>query len=239
MAHLEGEPKARYVAQMFARIARRYDLLNTVMTAGLHHRWRRQAARMAADGLTGTALDVATGTGDFAFALFRQPDIGTVVGLDFAPEMLAVARRKVRTRDLSHGFAFLQADALALPFPDDTFACVTCGFSMRNVTDIPLALTEMVRVARPGGRVVVLEIVPIEGNGPLSRLVRLYFQRIVPILGSLLAGDRETYTYLPRSVEGFPTAGKLAGLMEQAGLGAVRWRKVGIGSVAILVGLKH
>ncbi len=238
MAHLQGDTKARYVAQMFARISRRYDLLNTLMSAGLHHRWRRLAARLASDGLAGTALDVATGTGDFLFELVKQSGIDAAVGLDVVPEMLDLASQKAQRRSLSHRLMLVQGDALALPFPNDVFACVTTGFAMRNVADLSQALAEMTRVVKPGGRVVILEIVPVESNGPLSRLMRLYFRRMVPILGSIVAGDREAYTYLPKSVEVFPTAGKLAGLMEQAGLGSVSWQKAGMGSVAILVGQK-
>ncbi len=238
MAHLQGDTKARYVAQMFARISRRYDLLNTLMSAGLHHSWRRLATRLATNGLAGTALDVATGTGDFLFELIKRPDIDAAVGLDVVPEMLDLARQKAQRRSMSHRLVLVQGDALALPFPDDIFACVTTGFAMRNVADLPQALAEMIRVIRPGGRLAILEIVPIESNGPLSRLMRLYFRRMVPVLGSIVAGDREAYTYLPKSIEVFPTAGKLAGLMEQAGLGSVSWQKAGMGSVAILVGEK-
>ncbi len=238
MAHLQGDSKARYVAQMFARISRRYDLLNTLMSGGLHHRWRRLATRLATDGLAGTALDVATGTGDFLFELIKRPDIDTAVGLDVVPEMLDLARRKAQRRSMSHPLVLIQGDALALPFQDDVFACVTTGFAMRNVADLPRALAEMTRVIRPGGRVAILEIVPMETKGPLSRLMQLYFRWMVPVLGSIVAGDREAYTYLPKSVEVFPTAGKLAGLMEQAGLESVNWRKAGMGSVAILVGQK-
>lgn len=238
MAHLQGDAKARYVAKMFARISRRYDLLNTLMSAGLHHRWRRLATRLATDGLAGTALDVATGTGDFLFELIKRPGIDAAVGLDVVPEMLDLARQKAQRRSMSHQLTLVQGDALALPFPDNVFSCVTTGFAMRNVIDLPQALSEMTRVIRPGGKVAILEIVPMESDGPLSRLMQLYFRRMVPVLGSIVAGDREAYTYLPKSVEVFPTAGKLSGLMEQAGLMSVRWQKAGMGSVAILVGQK-
>lgn len=238
MADLKGEARARYVASLFARIARRYDLLNTIMTGGLHHRWRRQASLMATGGLTGPALDVATGTGDFALALARRPGIKTVMGLDFVPEMVALAIQKAERRGVSRQVRFLQGDALALPFPDNTFACATSGFGLRNVTDVPAALAEMARVIYPGGRVGILEIVPHEQTGPLARLLRLYFQRVVPVLGGVLTGDREAYTYLPRSVDVFPLASELVRLMEQAGLQGVRYRMVGMGTVAIHVGEK-
>ena len=238
MAELKGEAKARFVASMFARISRRYDLLNTVMTGGMHHRWRHRTARLAADGLAGPALDVATGTGDFMLALARQPGIQSMVGVDLVSQMIAVAREKAERLHLSHRVTFLHADALNLPFPNGVFACVTSGFGMRNVTDVPAALAEMARVVRPGGRVAILEITPPESTGPLQRLVRLYLHRVVPLLGGILAGDHQAYEYLPGSVEACPPASELARIMESAGLGRIRCQKVAIGAVAILVGEK-
>ncbi len=235
---LQGEEKARYVAGMFARISRRYDLLNTVMTGGMHHRWRRLTARLAAEGLEGDALDVATGTGDLAFALSKRGEVRSAVGVDFVPEMVSLAALKAERRRLSGRAVFLQGDALALPFQDDTFTCATSGFGMRNMADVPLAVAEMARVVKPGGRVAVLEITPLPGNGPFPKLFRFYFHRIVPLVGGLLTGDREAYTYLPRSVDLFPAAEAFAALMVQAGLINVRCLKVGMGSVAIHVGEK-
>ena len=239
MAELKGEARASYVAAMFARIARTYDLMNTVMTGGQHHRWRSQAARLASAGLEGPALDVATGTGDFAFALAKRPGIERVIGIDFVPEMVTAATRKAKRRKLHRPVEFFNGDALTLPFPDNSFACATSGFSLRNVIDLPGAIGEMVRVVRPGGRVVNLEITPLERNGPFARLFRLYFHRMVPLVGGLLAREREAYTYLPRSVDLFPSADKLAGIMEQAGLQSVTYKKIGLGTVAIHVGIKR
>lgn len=238
MAHLKGEAKARYVAAMFARISRRYDLLNTVITGGMHHRWRRLAATLAAEGLAGHALDVATGTGELAFALARQPGIQSVVGVDFVPEMVTLARHKARLRNVSHRVTFARGDALALPFDDGSFACAAAGFTLRNVTDVPAALAEMARVVRPGGRVAVLETTPFERNGPLSRLVRLYFHGVVPVVGGVLARDREAYSYLIQSADVFPRATELARLMEEAGFQRVRYRTVAMGAIAIHVGEK-
>lgn len=238
MADLRGEAKARYVAAMFARIARRYDMVNTVMTVGAHHRWRRQTVRMAIAGNQGMALDVATGTGDLAFALANRPEVASVVGVDTVPEMMAVARQKAQRRGVSERVSFLQGDALALPFPSDTFACATAGFSMRNVTDVPAAVAEMARVVRPGGRVAILEIIPFERDGPLPQMFRLYFHRVVPTLGALLAGDHDAYTYLPQSVDAFLSVTDMVWLMSQIGLRSVRYRRVALGAVTILVGRK-
>ena len=236
---LQGNEKAQYVAGMFARISRRYDLLNTVMTGGMHHRWRRLTARLAVEGLEGAALDVATGTGDLAFALSRRNEVNSHRRCRLCAEdgrRLPPSRRSgcgCRARLL-----FLQGDALALPFQDDTFICATSGFSMRNVVDVPLAVAEMARVVKPGGRVAVLEITPFASNGLFPKLFRFYFHRIVPLIGGFIGGDREAYTYLPHSVDTFPTAEAFAALMVEAGLKNVRYLRVGMGSVALYVGEK-
>ena len=224
---------------MFARISRRYDLLNTVMTGGRHYAWRRTATDMAVGGLTGVALDVATGTGDFALALARHPSVSKVIGLDFTREMLSLAERKAQRKGLAQRLDLVVSDAHALPFPDDQFICATVGFGVRNFIDVPRALQEMARVVRPGGRVVVLEIVRVEGRGPLSWLFPLYFRYATPWLGALLAGDREAYAYLPESVEEFLSARELASMMQQVGLSNVTFRKMALGAVAIHVGEKE
>ena len=225
---------------MFARISRRYDLLNTVMTAGRHYAWRRMAADMAVgpDSSAGPALDVATGTGDFALDLARKPSVSHVVGLDPTRDMLSVATGKARRKGLAERMTFVVGDAHALPFPDNHFICATVGFGIRNLADVPRALREMARVVRPGGRVVTLEIVRIEGRGPMSRLFPLYFRYVTPWLGALLARDRDAYTYLPESVEEFLSAREVASMMEKAGLLNVTFRKLALGAVAIHVGEK-
>ena len=236
MAQLRGRARARYVAEMFARISGRYDLLNTVMTAGRHHAWRRLAADMAVGSLDGPALDVATGTGDFAHDLARKPAPTNVVGLDFSPEMLRIAGRKASQKGLTGRVSYLVGDAHALPFTDDRFICATVGFGIRNFIDTPRALREMARVVMPGGLVVSLEIVRVEGLDPVSRTVQLHFRYVTPWLGAILAGDREAYTYLPQSVKGFLSADELSSMMEQAGLRHVTYRKLALGAVAVHVG---
>ena len=230
--------RARYVSRMFARIARRYDLLNTLMTAGRHYSWRRLAAGLATAGLAGPALDVATGTGDFAIALAARPEVTRVAGLDFTHEMLPIARRKTRIRGLDSSADYLVGDAHYLPFRDDTFICATVGFGVRNFIDVPHAVKEMARVVRPSGRVAVLEIVRLERRGPFSRLFTFYFRHLTPVLGGIFAGDREAYTYLPESVAGFLSAAELASIMEEAGLGNVTVRKLAWGTVSVITGEK-
>lgn len=237
MARLRGEERARYVSRMFGRISRRYDLLNTVMTGGMHYAWRRMAAYTAVGtGLDGAALDVACGTGDFAFDLARKPNIEHVVGLDFVPQMLALAKGKSSRQGLIAQTTFTVGDAHALPFADDSFVCATVGFGVRNFIDVPRALSEMARVVMPGGRVVVLEIVRVEGEGLHRRVLPWCFQRVAPILGAVLAGDSEAYSYLPQSVDEFLSARQLAEVMEGAGMRNVQRRSLGLGMVAIVSG---
>jgi demethylmenaquinone methyltransferase / 2-methoxy-6-polyprenyl-1,4-benzoquinol methylase len=213
---------------MFDRIARVYDLMNSVMTAGMHHRWRERAADLARVGPGSTALDVATGTGDLAVELARRG--AEVTGSDFAPAMLEIARRK------APGLTFEEDDALNLAQPDDSFDAVTVGFGARNFADLDRGLSEMTRVARPGGRVVVLEITT-PTNPPLSWFFKAWFDRIVPQLGRL-AGDPDAYTYLPSSVRRFPGPEELAARMAAAGLTDVRWILTAGGIIAIHAGTK-
>ena len=237
MADLRGDEKRAYVADLFARIAGRYDLMNTLMTAGMHHRWKRRTAIVTADGLTGPALDVATGTGDLAFALASRPEINLAVGVDLLPAMVGIARSKQYAGGKSPRAGFALGDALCLPFPDATFACATAGFSLRNMPDVPAAIAEMVRVVRPGGRVTTLELTPMPG-GLRASFFRLYFHGVVPLVGQAVAGDRGAYTYLPQSVDHFLEADRLAGLFEEKGLVNVSYRKLGFGTVAIHQGTK-
>ena len=238
MAHLQGKDRARYVTRMFARISRRYDLLNTVMTAGRHHAWRRMATDAALADLSGPALDVATGTGDLALEMARTPPVSRVVGLDSTVEMLSVALRKAQRKGLAPRLSLLVGDAHSLPFPDGHFICAAVGFGVRNFIDPPRALKEMARVVRPGGRVVVLEIVRKEAESFVGKILPICFRYATPWLGAVLAGDRDAYSYLPESVQGFLSAKELASMMEDAGLSNVRFREVALGSVAIHVGEK-
>jgi demethylmenaquinone methyltransferase / 2-methoxy-6-polyprenyl-1,4-benzoquinol methylase len=217
------------VKAMFNRIARVYDRMNSVMTAGMHHGWRERAADLAQVGPGSTALDVATGTGDLAIELARRG--AEVTGSDFAPAMLELARKK------APGLTFEEGDALDLAHPDGAFDAVTVGFGARNFADLDRGLAEMARVTRPGGRVVVLEITSPQ-KPPLSWFFRAWFDRIVPALGRL-AGDPDAYTYLPSSVRRFPDPEELAGRMAAAGLADVRWILTAGGIIAIHVGTRN
>jgi demethylmenaquinone methyltransferase/2-methoxy-6-polyprenyl-1,4-benzoquinol methylase len=226
------EPQVR---AMFDRIAGIYDRLNSVMTAGLHHQWRRRAADLAAVGPGARALDVATGTGDLAFELARRVSPGgEVVGADFSESMLAIARAKQTDRPPPVPVRFEQANALALPYPDDSFAAATVGFGVRNFSDLDAGLRELARVVRPGGRVVILEMTTPQ-RPPLSTFFGLWFDRVVPVLGRF-AGDPDAYTYLPNSVRRFPGPEPLAARMVQAGLDSVRYIITAGGIIALHVG---
>jgi len=217
----EGQVRA-----MFDGIARVYDLMNSLMTAGLHHRWRERAADLAALRPGGRALDVACGTGDLAIELARRVGpSGTVVGSDFSEAMLERARAK------SSGVRWEWANALELPYADGEFDAATVGFGARNFSDLDRGLAEMARVVRPGGRVVVLEITTPQ-RPPLSTFFSIWFDRVVPALGKL-AGNPDAYAYLPSSVKRFPAPDALAARMVAAGLADVRWILTAGGIIAL------
>jgi len=214
------------VQAMFDRIARVYDLMNSVMTVGMHHRWRRRTADLAAVGPGERALDVATGTGDLALELRSRG--AEVVGMDFSERMLELAREK------APDIRFEGGNALELSYADGEFDAATVGFGARNFSDLHRGLAEMARVVRPGGRVVVLEITTPE-RPPLSWFFRLWFDRLVPLLGRL-AGDPEAYSYLPSSVRRFPGARPLAAEMAAVGLVRIRYVVTAGGIIAIHAG---
>jgi demethylmenaquinone methyltransferase/2-methoxy-6-polyprenyl-1,4-benzoquinol methylase len=214
------------VRAMFDRIAGVYDAMNSVMTAGMHHRWRERAADLAQVGPGDSALDVATGTGDLAVELARRVGpSGRVVGSDFSEGMLDLARRK------SGQVRWEWADALDLSYESDSFDAATVGFGARNFSDLGRGLSEMSRVVRPGGRVVVLEITTPQ-KPPLSFFFRAWFDTVVPAIGRV-AGDADAYTYLPSSVRRFPGPRELGAEMAGAGLRDVGWILTAGGIIAI------
>ena len=222
------EPQVR---AMFDRIAGVYDVMNSVMTAGLHHKWRSRAADLAQVSAGDAVLDVATGTGDLALELAsRVGPGGSVIGSDFSTEMLARARIKAPQ------LRWEQANALELPYEDDSFAAVTVGFGARNFSDLDRGLSEMTRVARPGGRVVVLEITtPVKP--PLSTFFSAWFDHVVPLIGRV-AGDPDAYAYLPSSVKRFPGPHELAQRLDAAGLEEISYLLTAGGIIAIHCGRK-
>jgi demethylmenaquinone methyltransferase/2-methoxy-6-polyprenyl-1,4-benzoquinol methylase len=226
----DSDQFADEVRGMFDRIAGVYDLMNSAMTAGLHHEWRQRAVDRAEVGPGVDALDVCCGTGDLALELRRRigPD-GRVVGCDFSEPMLELARRKSGDEGLPVEFGW--ADALELPYGDGSFDAVTIGFGARNLADLDRGISEMTRVLRPGGRLVILEI-SRPHRQPLAGFYSLWFDRLVPVLGTL-AGDPDAYSYLPDSVRSFPEPERLAGMLDGAGLEQVRWLLLAGGIIAI------
>ncbi|HWO49242.1 MAG TPA: bifunctional demethylmenaquinone methyltransferase/2-methoxy-6-polyprenyl-1,4-benzoquinol methylase UbiE [Solirubrobacterales bacterium] len=227
----DSEQFASEVRGMFDRIAGVYDVMNSAMTAGMHHRWRARAADRAELAPGDAALDVCCGTGDLAFELARRvgPD-GRVVGSDFSERMLDLAREKPVPEAAAKPI-FEWADALDLPYDDGGFDAVTVGFGVRNLSDLDRGIAEMARVLKPGGRLVILEITQ-PTRPPLSTFFSVWFDRIVPLIGRF-AGDSAAYSYLPESVKRFPPPAGLAAIMDGAGLERIRWTILAGGIIAI------
>lgn len=201
---------------MFDKIAARYDAMNRVLSFGLDRRWRRRTVRALALRGPARVLDLATGTGDLAIDIARMHSGAQVIGLDPSHEMLSVARTKLARHRLADRVALVSGDAQHLPYRDGEMDAVTIGFGIRNVPDRPLALKEMARVVRRGGRVAILELGEPR-RGLLARMARFHTRHVVPRLGALMSGARE-YRYLQRSIAAFPPSAEFAALMEQSGL---------------------
>lgn len=224
--------------RMFAAIAGKYDLLNTLLSFGRDQAWRRFAVSRAALRPGGLAVDVAAGTAELTRQLARRNGGGYVVGVDFSPEMLAVGRAKLLASKDGKNVELVLGDGYHLPFSDATFDCATIAFALRNVADLPGLFREMGRVVKPGGRVVSLEL-----TRPPSRLVRtvyyLYLLRIAPFVGGLISGQRGAYKYLPESIVRFPPPEKVKEIMEGAGLCQVTIHCLTLGAAVVHVGVKE
>ena len=220
---------------MFGRIAERYDLMNSLMTARLDESWRIATVQAVNPPLDGRALDVGTGTGHLAATLAQAMPGGCVVGVDLTIPMLRAGQEWLRGRDEAGRIRLVAGDGLALPFADESFDCVTSAFVVRNLADLERGFREQARVVKAGGTVACLEL-----TWPRSLLLRavfpVYFGGVVPLLGRVVAGDRGAYSYLPASVRAFPKPNALAELMRRAGLIDVRWRRLSLEAVALHVG---
>lgn len=226
-----GADRSGYVRRMFGDISARYDLMNTVMTAGRHHAWRRMAAR-AVVRPGDRVVDAGCGTGDLAFACI-EAGASAVLGLDFAAPMVARARAKGVARGVTPERAsFALGDATRLPLPDGSVDGWCSAFVVRNIPDLDGALAEAFRVLRPGGRAAILEI-PRMAAGPLRPFARVHFNHIVPALGRAVSGHGSAYRYLPLSVDHFLTTDELAASMRGAGFRVLRVRSLMFGTVAL------
>ena len=226
--------RAGYVRRMFGEIAGRYDLMNSVMTGGRHHAWRRATARaLVRPG--DRVIDVGCGTGDLSLACARA-GAAAVLGVDFARPMLPLALRKARARGAPH-VDFAVADALRLPLADASVDVWCAGFVVRNIPDLNAALHEAHRVLRPGGRIGVLDIPRVEG-GVLAPLTRWHLARVVPLLGRAISGHRDAYRYLPVSAERFLSVEEFSARLAAAGFEVQQVRRFGLGSVALHVAVR-
>jgi demethylmenaquinone methyltransferase/2-methoxy-6-polyprenyl-1,4-benzoquinol methylase len=234
------EEKAHYVAEMFDAIAPRYDLLNSLLSARLDRNWRRFAAKCTALSSGDRALDVCSGTGDFAHELrLRVGPSGEVTATDFSAGMLAKGKEKFTADNVN----VLQADAMDLPFADNTFDAAVVGFGLRNVVDPAKAIAEMVRVVKPMGRVVCLEFSQPHGKGLLGSAFKLLFnwssKAIMPIIGGLVSGRREAYSYLAESIVRWKTPEQISDIMIKSGLVDIRTRILTFGLVCVHIGVKY
>lgn len=231
--HVPNAAQKQTIRALFTRIAPNYDKINRLLSLGRDRQWRQRALALAQVPPGGKLLDVATGTGDVAVMATEQTAARLIVGADLTPAMLALARHKPRADAVSWALS----DGLALAFPDNTFDAAISVFMMRNVPNVALAFREQARVVRPGGRVVCMEMT-WPRRFPVSWLFNLYFFGLAPLLGQLVARDRDAYTYLPRSVKQFPSPEKTAKVMEASDLHDVSWEMQMLGTVAIFVGTK-
>jgi demethylmenaquinone methyltransferase/2-methoxy-6-polyprenyl-1,4-benzoquinol methylase len=233
MANLSGVERAHYVQNMFSRIAGRYDLMNRLMTAGQDRAWRREVIRRAALPAQGSLLDLGTGTGDLARQAWQQFPGCFPVAADFTLEMMLAGKQRPGSARL----CWVGADALNLPFPNDSFDAAVSGFLFRNVSDLAQALAEQHRVLRPGGRIVILDTTHPQRN-LLSPLINIHFHTIIPTLGKLITGEADAYTYLPESTENFLQAEQLAERMQAAGFRLVGFHRRMLATIAIHWGTK-
>ena len=238
MANLSGAERGKYVQTMFTEIAHRYDLMNRLMTAGQDTRWRREVIRRAALPTDGSLLDLGAGTGDLAREALRQRPGAKVVAADFTLEMMRVGQaNNDQFGCQDHALTWAGSDARFLPFHDQSFNACVSGFLLRNVSDLDQCLREQFRVLKHGGAIVSLDTTP-PPRTPLAPLLRFHLHTIIPTLGQLITGQKEAYTYLPTTTEGFLEPERLAARMLSTGFKRVAFRRYMFGTIAIHWGYK-
>jgi len=211
------------------------------MTGFMHYRWKKQTVERGFSQEVGIAVDIASGTGDIALELSRSKNVSSVIALDFAMPMLELAQKRIKQNSDTTNIDLQLADALSLPFTSTSLTRITTGFSLRNVTSVEDLFNEAYRVLKPNGTIAILEATPLKPNRwnkLFSKVFRFYFHRIVPLLGAVLANDREAYTYLPQSVENFFTPEQLIIMLESSGFSNVQHTSVGFGTTSIFIATK-
>ncbi len=235
--YIKGKKKEEFVHSVFENIAHRYDFMNTLLSFRRHKSWRDFTMKKMNVSKGNTALDVACGTADWTIALAKASETGSVVGLDFSQNMLEVGIKKVRDKGLDKQIELIQGNAMELPFSDSTFDYATIGFALRNVPDIEVVLSEMLRVVKPGGKVVSLELSKPNWP-PFRKLYYFYFYHLLPILGKVFAGHYEQYAWLPESLTNFPDQQELANIFQRVGMDKVEVYPLTGGIAAVHIGCK-
>jgi demethylmenaquinone methyltransferase/2-methoxy-6-polyprenyl-1,4-benzoquinol methylase len=232
-----GRPTAERVRGIFSQIADKYDVFNALASMGIDRSWRRALVRAAAMTPTSRVLDLASGTGDVAFALANTGIPAEVVATDFVPEMLAVAEKKSAERPPAVPVSFSVADAQELPFEDGSFDVVTVAFGVRNFPERERNFAEVLRVLKPGGRYIILEF-SRPPFAPWRGVYHVYLRQMIPLIGGVLTGDRAGFVYLNDSIRQFPTQPALAAELKAAGFSAVSWSDMTGGIVALHTAVK-
>ena len=220
--------KQEQVRRMFDKIAPTYDKLNHTLSLGIDRRWRRKAVDALGKHQPQDILDIATGTGDFAMLMARRIQPRHITGADISEGMMDVGRKKVKEAGLQDTISFQREDCLSLTFPDGTFDAVTSAYGVRNFQDLDQGLREMQRVLRPGGHLLIVELTP-PPRFPMKQLFWLYAHVVMPLIGRLISHDDSAYTYLPRTMEAFPQAEEMEGILHKAGFADVEWRRFTFG----------
>lgn len=229
--------KAGMVHEVFTRVASKYDIMNDVMSVGIHRLWKDAMMDWLAPRPGQRLLDVAGGTGDVAFRFLGRAPSASAVVCDMTESMLVEGRKRAEAERLHDHLDWVVGDAMALPFPDNSFDVYTISFGIRNVTRIPDALSEAYRVLKPGGRLMVLEFSQIP-NDLLQKAYDLYSYNVIPVMGQIIAGDRPSYQYLVESIRKFPDQETFASMIRSAGFGMVRYRNLSLGIAALHSGWK-
>ncbi len=230
-----GAGKKEQVAAMFNNIAPRYDLLNHILSLGIDKRWRKKAVKLLRPLQPKKILDIATGTGDFALENLRlNPE--KIVGIDISAQMLAVGRKKIAKKNLGERIELLEGDSENIQFPDNTFDAITVAFGVRNFENLEDSLSEMSRVVRPNGRVMILELTKPQ-SFPIKQLYKFYFFKVLPFWGRMVSKDESAYTYLPESVAAFPDGEDFLRIYKKCGFKDVRQIKLSFGIASIYEGI--